>query len=539
MHRDSQKPESPGRRRLVVALLAALAAFICHDGDIDGPLDLYHEGERLAQIDRIDAGAMPYLDVHVPHGLGEDVLKPLLARRLFGDSVAALRTLGQNSYFYRGFLPPLAAAAIVLAAGMLTRSIAGAAIACAVVCLSLYEVSERQAPGLIGIACLAGYLHSRRARWLFAAGLTAAAGLVYSFEVGLYLLAIAALWIPIDAILRRNAKPTCGRAWTRSTATFAAGLLAGLSPLVIWALVRGVAGGVVSTLYHQLFLRTQLYPSSYPTPNWVADQPLSANLLVNGGVLLLFYAIPIAYSAALMTVWRWKIDATRRSALALAALTGLVFWGTVIGRPDLWHLAYAMAGFIPFVATAFVCLRDARSNRALRAASAGLLLLIVTAAIQFGQFGAIGRNVFQVSSSLLPAHLRTHRAQLRSSTIPRLRGLRIPMQQADFLESLVGYIQRHTEPNDYILDLSDQGLLYYLAERKCPTRYAFVNYVGTPQLRKEMVDEMTRSGRLPVYVIRFATDQSTPDALGEFVDRYFKKEAQIGSVVLMRRLPSN
>src|SRR5438105_12587776 len=105
----------PRRRLIVVAATVVLAAAIAYNGDIDGNLDTYHEGERLAYIDALQAGKLPFRDIFVEHGLGEDIVKPMLAYTLLGDSVESLRRVGQNAYVYRGVLPPLGVVALVLA----------------------------------------------------------------------------------------------------------------------------------------------------------------------------------------------------------------------------------------------------------------------------------------------------------------------------------------------------------------------------------------------------------------------------------------
>src|SRR5262244_85752 len=97
---------APARRRTICAVTILAAAWISHNGRIDGNLDTYHEGERLACFDALEAGRLPYRDIFVQHGLGEDIVKPWLACKLIEPSVAALRRTGGNAYIYRGILPP-------------------------------------------------------------------------------------------------------------------------------------------------------------------------------------------------------------------------------------------------------------------------------------------------------------------------------------------------------------------------------------------------------------------------------------------------
>src|SRR5438552_14361813 len=108
---------TPRRRRLMfVAAAVVFAAAIAYNGDIDGNLDTYHEGERLAYYDALESGRLPYRDIFVQHGLGEDIIKPWLACKLLEPSVESLRRIGSNAYIYRGILPALGVAALMLAA---------------------------------------------------------------------------------------------------------------------------------------------------------------------------------------------------------------------------------------------------------------------------------------------------------------------------------------------------------------------------------------------------------------------------------------
>lgn len=529
--------KTSGTRGQVVAAMAVLllAAFAAtYNGRVDGPLDMYHEGERLAHMDTLLAGGLPYRDVYVPHGLGEDVLKPLAARKLFGDSVASLRRLGQNNYVYRGLLPPLGALSIVLAAWVITRSGIAAGIACALVALGLYEVSERHVFGMLSVASLAMFMHVRRDRWLVVAGLLAALAGLYSLEVGLYALAIGSAWIPLNAWIQSSSRRTV----LRNLLAFAAGFLIGAAPFFAWAAWHGIIPNFWANVAMQLFQRKELYPVGYPTPSWMSDQPILDNLKVAGGTLLLFYVIPISYVAATVVAVSRRGEPDARSRVLLAALTGAAFWITVLGRADLWHAAFACAGFFVFVATMATSLKGLIAGRFMRCAALAFGIATVVANLWIGQWGAIGRNWIRFESAFFPLHLRSDDRPMRPTTIPRLAGMAIPVDQADYLETVVNYLQSHTSPDETILDLSDQGLLFYLCERGCPTRFAFVNYCGTAALRAEMVGEITKRKALPAYLIRYTTDVSTPDALGDFVDRHYRLDAQVGPTVLMQLISS-
>ncbi|HWL92546.1 MAG TPA: hypothetical protein VNT79_03345, partial [Phycisphaerae bacterium] len=479
-------PSVANRSRLRATAFAGLvigAYIACYNGNIDGPLDLYHEGERLAMLDVYANGGLPFRDAHVPHGIGEDVLKPLLGRWLFGDSVASLRRMGQNSYVYRGLLPPLGAAAIVLAAAALTRRLWATLLTFLILVLGWYEVSERPALAMTVVAALGMFLHGRRPRWLFTAGILAALGGLYSFETGVYLAAAAPIWLILDAWLFQGTDARWQRLAAKRGAIFLGGAAIATAPFLIWCAWNGLISDLIANLAHIFVLRTEIYPASYPAIGWRAGEALLDNLLVSGLTLGVFYLLPVTYGIGLAAGLMARGDARAKSALVLAAIVGGFFWMTVLNRPDLWHAAYSVAGFALFAGAAVAYAIGSGSNKTksdspipvvlpmphiTRRMSMFILICILPSAVslfRLGHGGAFGRQLSGVENPMLPAHLRADGRPMQTSSIPRLAGLRIPVDQADTPEALVSHIQSRTSPDETILDLSDQGLLYYLAQR--------------------------------------------------------------------------
>lgn len=70
------------------------------------PVDWVHEGERLGSAQVVLSGGLPHKDAYLTHGLFPDVIRPLFAFQLFGESIASDRLLGI-------FLEPLAYVAAV------------------------------------------------------------------------------------------------------------------------------------------------------------------------------------------------------------------------------------------------------------------------------------------------------------------------------------------------------------------------------------------------------------------------------------------
>src|SRR5262249_47002662 len=53
-----------------------------------------HEGERVGSVQIVMDGGLPIRDVYLPHGLFPEVIRPMVAFWMFGESLAADRIVG-------------------------------------------------------------------------------------------------------------------------------------------------------------------------------------------------------------------------------------------------------------------------------------------------------------------------------------------------------------------------------------------------------------------------------------------------------------
>lgn len=74
-------------------ILAIVAALNLRTFGASGPLDTFHEGETLGASISYLSGQTPYKDFLFVHGLYQDPLRSVLAFKIFGKSIASVRTL--------------------------------------------------------------------------------------------------------------------------------------------------------------------------------------------------------------------------------------------------------------------------------------------------------------------------------------------------------------------------------------------------------------------------------------------------------------
>ncbi|HVP13804.1 MAG TPA: hypothetical protein VMV94_21700, partial [Phycisphaerae bacterium] len=278
-----------------------------------------------------------------------------------------------------------------------------------------------------------------------------------------------------------------------------------------------------------------------PKLNWDAQIPLAGNILISGMFLLVYYGIPAMYGIALLSIIirRRRFRSVDRSRLALVSLVGLAFWATVVGRPDLWHVAYAIGPFVLFAALCVSAIRRMAGSRTARIVICAVQAATIASLMVIGQGGALGRLVWKQESTLLPENMRRNGKQLVVCRGPRIGEIAMEPEQAVFTRSVVSYIRGHTDADDTILDLSKHGLLYFLCDRRCPTRFYLLSHVGDSPVAAEMVKEVLSRDRLPRYIIQAASNQALPGELGQLVRDYYVPETRIGDLELLRCVDVN
>lgn len=534
---DSIPQRLTGRRPILVYVVILLGAVVlAYDGDLSGNLDLYHEGDRMGHLDALFDGKLPFRDIYVQHGLGEDIVKPLLACRLFGESVESVRRLGQNSYIYRGYLPPLGLGATILAAAILLRRPGRAAWVGLALLTCLYEVSDRMIFGFLAVAAAGAYINTRRRSWLVGTGACAALAGLYSLEVGLYVSVAVIVWLVIDGLIGSGDRAGAAGRVARQLMLTGGGFLLVAGPFLGWCAARGIAGDFFRNVYIQLVMRPEVLAGAYVRPQWNEAQSIGGNLFVNSLAILLFYVLPALYGASVIVAIAARgLQRSFRSRLLLVGLVGSCFWASVVGRADFWHLSVAVA---PFMILVGLCIEAVQRRRPRRWASVSLLALpalVVAALLYVGQGGAIGRTCFGHESRFLPDELKRRGRRLAPLDLPRVGDILVEPPHAQYVASLVGYITTQTTPDETILDLSDQGLLYFLCDRRSPTRFHLISHVGHSRLRRTLANEVLAHDRLPRYAILRDDHALDPaDPIDAIVLTHYEPEVRFAGLFLWR-----
>lgn len=301
-------------------------------------IDWMHEGERLGSVQIILDGGLPIRDVYLPHGLFPEIIRPLLAFSIFGESLAADRIFGI-------LLEPLA---YVAAAFYVWRvfpaqcwRIAG------MVGLALYPVliEPRHIPVFLTLGLLTAWVYDRRHRNLWVAGaISGLSCVIGTLDQAVFLVAATMLFPFMMAIDRAGvcqngltrAEGRC--TWREIAPPLFGGLALGLIPFLAYMGWTGTIALFLDDLMKRgeadayAFVHIWHYPT-YPS--------LSRETLI-------WYAVPAFYAVLSMTaILRVRLCRERHwIAIVPTVLYGILSLAYAIRAFQYWKLAVVLFPFI-------------------------------------------------------------------------------------------------------------------------------------------------------------------------------------------------
>jgi hypothetical protein len=528
--------------------------FFYSGGNIHGAIDMFHEGERLAPLNALLRGEIPYRDIYIQHGLFHNAYRPLLASKLFGPTLEADRILGH-------LIDPLRHVAFYLLGLQIFKSRLFALLSVWVLAsgktydLARRALSARNVLPIVSIATLAGYGLSHR-RFTFRkfhilpvlAGVCATLGMVYSLELGLYSLATGSLFLLIVSVsfqgsIRKRLSPLL---------SYLAGAFAAFLPYALYFLFHGA----MDDLFRNSFIQCR-----YHIPIWgLRFPPLFAELskvesLESFKAFALsetfewyfpvtVYLITLTY--LMHQVFRggfWNTDSNY--ILLLLVMGGIIFFRTPLGRSDRWHLygiSFAWLICILFVQRLSVRIwKDARMDyTSLPAAAWRLMAILILAWYVISLYNPVDT----VRQRLLTVTGYQNIERDVEPPLDRSGGIRIPDDQASQIKAVVEYIQSNTEPDETIFDFSSQGGYYFFADRPMATRYHQVCYAATRAMQEEVIRDLERH-RTNLVIFTTGSGYDSIDGvpnvdrhplIAEYLKENYTESAKIGNTVILKRI---
>ncbi|HSP34352.1 MAG TPA: hypothetical protein VLU46_08560 [Thermoanaerobaculia bacterium] len=480
--------EPASRVRAIVAYAAVPLLLYCFNyastAHVTQWLDLFHRGESLGPASDYLRGKVPYRDVFVLHGLMHDGQLDAWLFQLFGRDLnvalarpAILGAFAAPALWYLGMAIfdsiPLAVATMFL--GTVTT-----------------EQNERTLFEVAVLACVvAGVrVEDRRPRLsivaLVFAGVFAALGLFFSYDIGLYSIGGAVIFLAVTKRLH-------------GVASFLAGVIAGALPFVVYLGSRGALGAFAETSFVAV--------PRYIDPIWSTPFPdLAATFRSNLGLRTFadffigtsfrFILAPLVIAIALaVLIYRFIRKRVEWIDVALLALTvfAILTERSALGRADAPHQYFSSFLIGPMILVLLILfVRQARPVWYERDANGPAFLILFAIAI-----------APLVITALWVPDVLNFRLDDLVRYQPRVVGA-VRDATAEEVNNRIDAVRYHvydlSPKGSPIFDFSNQPALYFFVDRPNPTRFYQIPIVSPVEFQAETIAALERAR--PQVVIR-------------------------------------
>ena len=489
-------------RGFTYVILPVFIYLLTYTSGIHGKIDLFHEGERLAPLDEMLRGGIPFRDIYIQHGGFQNAYLAWIGGQLFEPTLFGLRSM-------EGILNPLGYVALYLLGLQVFRGGFFTAFICVVIASgTAFWVSPRHSLGLISFAFVASFLKEGKLwegfvtpifqlPWkLFLSGLSASLAFWYSTEIGLYTLAAVGLFMLIYTFLQREVSI---RKRFLPLISYGCGVLLGFLPVSIYFLAHGALDDVIWNSYiqcrYQLETWGLAFPSLSETRTLLSTDGWYAFVFSEGFRWYLPIGVFLTLAAYLTYRHLSGTPSTHTLKLLLLLLGGIAFFRTALGRSDGGHLIYGatflwvlcllpLEGGILRMFRALVSFvrGKVRWHHALKAA-----WVLIPTVIFCWYVGEAHQPLVGLSGKWQRLRQNPFKQRVVPEELARAGRVDIPDDQVAQIQKVVTYIQENTAENEKIFDFTSQGAYYFFADRPSVTRFHQVSYASTPAMQQEVI----------------------------------------------------
>ena len=514
-------------------ILPTLIYSLIYSGHGSSTIDLFHEGERLAPLNEMMHGGLPFRDIYLQHGLFQNAGLAWLGSKIFGVSLEGVRKMSH-------LLEPFGYVAIYLLGTQLFRFGTIPSILLTLIMASEGNwVTARHSLALISFAWVANYLkthhddglyagwnllntsasfpwpHSARTignrvrqklketftysvafGWkLITAGFFANLAFWYSTEIGLYTLGSTSIFLFLYGVRREPSK----RKQLLPLGCYGSGVLIGSLPVLTYFILHGALDDLVINIWIQCRYQVPTWGLRFPSLSSIL-KPLNDPAVQNQWMVFMksegfrwYLPIAIFVVTASYLAYRlirggfWNSDGCIR--LLLTLLGGATFFRTALGRSDGGHLIFGST----FLWVIGILIIERGIDQLVRQKTDQIWAAILIGVLSTGM-------AYYLQEVHHPVHAfksRVHQFMNRSSKLveehlilKRVGRENIPTDQAEHVARVVTYIQNKTQPNEKIFDFTSQGAYYFFANRPSATRYHQVAYASTPDMQTEVINDL-------------------------------------------------
>ena len=410
---------------------------------------------------------------------------------------------------------------------------------------------------LVGLMCLLRYDESDRCSWLVSCGLATGLVFLFKYNVGVLLLAAGTLSVTMRELMVTRRLNKCIKVVSVYIASF--GIVA--VALSTYLMLTGSFHAMLSHFLHHAAEYSESRSVSLPPPDTLTPAAMILIPVLAVGLLILFLArrtfevylvavlvfgalallraqrgdVPndaflasVAYFAPILFLSAfgfllWRLIKNRgephkwwneNGSLTITGAVALAVYLEVFPRADYYHLVRVLPPVFLFLVTVLYQklprLIELRSN----IVSARAAWLLFSIPIVF--LTAIGLNNTWAPEFESGAHFRDN----RELKIERGKKIFVEERQAELTEGLVQLIEANSSPGDYIFSFAQRGsALYFLANRRNPTRFLWWRSVGISDEERDAVMTMISNRRAKLIVVQdIAANKEIQDFIGDNYD---------------------
>ena len=494
-------------------VLPVFIYLLTYSGNIHGGIDLFHEGERLAPLNEMLHGGIPFRDVYVQHGLFQNAYLAWVGGQLFEPTLFGLRTMER-------VLNPIGYVALYLLGLQIFRGRFLTAFLCMLIASGTnFSVSARHSLGLISFALVANFLTFSQGRskrsvlsWkLLFGGIFTSLAFWYSTEIGLYSLGAIGLFLVIYAFLQKGIGAANEQVQEKGVKerlfpviSYSCGVLLGFLPVGLYFLSHGALDDAIWNSYiqcrYQLATWGLAFPSLSKTLTLLSSDGWSAFIFSVGFRWYLPICIFLIIAGYLTYRGLSGTHSTNTMKLLLLLLGGVAFFRTALGRSDGGHLTFG-ATFLwllclfplegGIISMFRVILSSFRGRTPWQVALKATWVLIPTV-IFCWYVGEVHNPISGFNGKWQRLRQNPFKQNVVSEELARAGAVDIPDEQVEQIQKVVAYIHENTEPNEKIFDFTSQGAYYFFANRPGVTRFHQVSYASTPSMQQEVIEALER-----------------------------------------------
>jgi hypothetical protein len=393
---------------------------------------------------------------------------------------------------------------------------------------------------LAGLFCMLNYDKSNGTGWLVLCGLATGAVFLFKYNVGVLLVASS-----MAVVLMRELMTTrriTGAA--KAVASYLFGFAVVAAVLVAYLIYNHAFGAMVGHFLHYAAEYSETRSVGLPSPvsllpavillpfmaiglvilfaagrafgfywvaaliidSWFVLRATRGKVFSDSVIACVAYFPPIVFVVALaLAAWQSKhkqrVDGWWREngTIMITGLFAVAVYLEVFPRADYYHLVRVLPPvflfFMVLLNRSLTSLGDFL-RRYVPSPTRNAWLILATPVVFLLVVGVSDTWQPQFDSGF---HFRDN----RELAIERGRGILVEEKQAELTEGLVRLIQDNSSPDDYIFSFAQRGSgLYFLADRRNPTRFLWWRSVGISGEEREAVMTMISNRRAKLIIVQ-------------------------------------